>query len=111
MFEAINQAENNAKNITPTNQESGGEAINIKASADQDIMFLANNIQRRFEYGEATIASRSKTLPGQRESPDAKYRAAGFTLKIVPSPQRILRLADDLGVAHKDLFLRPDKLA
>ncbi len=63
MFEAINQAENSAKNITPTSQESGGQAITIRASADQDAMFLANSVQRLFKYGEATIANRSNTLP------------------------------------------------
>jgi hypothetical protein len=63
MFEAINQAENSAKNITPTSQESDGQAITMRASADQDAMFLANNIQRRFKYSEATIANRSKTPP------------------------------------------------
>ena len=35
----------------------------MRASADQDAMFLANNIQRRFKYGEATIANRSKMAP------------------------------------------------
>jgi hypothetical protein len=31
--------------------------LTIRASADQDAMFLANNIQPRFKYGEATIAN------------------------------------------------------
>jgi hypothetical protein len=63
MFEAINQTENSTTNITPTNQESGGQAITIRASADHDAMFLATNIQRRFKYGEATSANRSKMPP------------------------------------------------
>lgn len=68
MFEAINQTENSAKNIMPTNQESGGQAITIRASPDQDAMFLANNIQRRFKYGEASRGNHPMRSTGQQGS-------------------------------------------
>ena len=84
-FETTNQTENAAKSSTSTTQKNGGQATAIKASAIQDVIFLSNNVQRFFKCGEATIASRSKKLPKYKESPDAKYRAAGFIGEIVSS--------------------------